>query len=129
MHTTRAPKTTAADVSWKLTIAIPRADTATVTCRLIARSNRLACLLIPSDLVHYVPQNMYGTFDQDQVKKIKAVNKYTILAANLTWLCFNAHDAPAHLVYITEHLTDYMPPHTPDEYAATIGTLVQWAAE
>ena len=115
VRNTRAPKTAAADTSWELAIAISRADTATSTCRLIVRTNKPACLLIPSDLVYYVPQNMDGTFDKD--------------AANLTWLCFNVPDAPAHLVYTTEILADYMPPHIPDEHAATIGTLVQWAAE
>ena len=38
-------------------------------------------------------------------------------------------EAPAHLVFTTEQLTDYMSPHVPDEHAATIGTLAQWAAE
>ena len=72
---------------------------------------------------------MDETFDQDPVKKIKAANKYTILVANLTWLCFNEPGVPAHLVYTTKHLTDYMPLTFPDGHVATIGKLVQWAAE
>jgi hypothetical protein len=69
VRNTRAPKSAAADTSWELVIAIPCADTATSTCGLMARSNKPACLLIPSDLVHYVPQNMDGTFDKDLVKE------------------------------------------------------------
>ena len=42
VRNTRAPKSAAADTSWELAIAIPRADTATFTCKLIARSNKPA---------------------------------------------------------------------------------------
>ena len=66
---------------------------------------------------------MDGTFDQDLILKNSAANKYTILAANLTWLCFNVSDAPAHLVYATENFIDYMSLHIPDEHTATIGNL------
>ena len=129
MYINRSPKSACLDKSWRFAIAIPRADTATETCRMIIKSGRPACVLMPSDLVHYVPQNMDGTFDANLTSAIDSAPKYTILAANLTWVMFGIPDALKHMVCINEHLVDYMPPHIPDSHAATIGTLVQWAAE
>ena len=53
----------------------------------------------------------------------------TLLAVNLTWVCFNIPSTARHLVCANEHLTEYMPTYIPDLHASTIGTLVQWIAK
>ena len=128
-YLTRSPKSACVDKSWRFAIAIPRADTATETCRMIIKTERPACVLIPSDLVHYVSQNMDGTHDETIISAISKAPKYSILAANLTWVMFNIPNAPMHMICTTEHMVDYMPPHIPESHAATIGTLVQWIKE
>ena len=65
----RSPKSASVDKSWRFAIAIPRADNATETCRMIINSGRPACVLLPSDLVHYVPQNMDSMFDVTMIYK------------------------------------------------------------
>ena len=96
---------------------------------MIIKTERPACVLIPSDLVHYVSQNMDGTHDETIISAISKAPKYSILAANLTWVMFNIPNAPMHMICTTEHMVDYMPPHIPESHAATIGTLVQWIKE
>jgi hypothetical protein len=76
-----------------------------------------------------VSQNLDGTFDGPMNLAIKDAAKYALLAANLTWVCFNIPNATRNLVCVNEHLTEYMLPHIPEPNAATIGTLVQWIAE
>ena len=97
-------------------------------CRLAYWSGRPLCILMPSNLLHYAAQNHNGTFDHKMSKAIDNAPKYSILAANLVWVCFNIIDTPQHMVCITE-CTNYMPPNIPERHALTIGTLIQWIAE
>ena len=120
-YVSRSPKSACVDKSWRFAIAIPRADNATNTCRMLIESGRPACVLLPSDLVHYVPQNMDGTFNATMTAAIEKAPKYTILSANLTWVMFGIPDAPKHMVCMSEHLVDCMPPHIPETHAVTIG--------
>ena len=125
----RSPKSAVVDKSWNFAITIPRTDNATAACREIIKSKRPACVLLPNDLVHLVSQNMDGTYDVNMSKLILNAPKYTMLAAGLTWVCFNIPNATQHVVYANENVTDYMPPHVPEMHAATVGTLPQWIAE
>ena len=43
-------------------------------------------------------------------KAIGEAPKYTILAANLTWILFHVPDAPKHLVLNNEVIDEYTPP-------------------
>ena len=70
-YVSRSPKSACVDKSWRFAIAIPRADNATNTCRMLIESGRPACVLLPSDLVHYVPQNMDGTFNATMTAAIE----------------------------------------------------------
>jgi hypothetical protein len=83
---------------------------------------------MPSNLLHYAAQNHGGTFDREMSKAIDNAPKYSILAANLVWVCFNIVDAPQYMVCITK-CANYMPPNIPERHASTISTLVQWIAE
>jgi transposase-like protein len=96
---------------------------------MIINSKHPAYVLMPSDLFHYTSQNLDGTYDATITSAITKASKYVLLGANLTWVCFGIPEAPRHVVYTNEHLVDYMPPHIPESHAATVGTLVDWAAE
>ena len=84
---------------------------------------------MPSDLVHYVAQNIDGTFDTTMAKAIAEAPKYSILAANLTWVLFRVADAPRHRVQTIESFSDYMPPGISEAHVSSIGTLVDWIVE
>ena len=74
-YLTKAPKSGVIDPTWKLAIVIPRSDNATIACRSIFKTRRPACVLVPTDLVAYVGQNLDGSFDTEMVAAIKkAIN-------------------------------------------------------
>ena len=125
---TKSPKSACPDQAWQFAIAMPRTDNATNACRLIYETKRPACILMPSDLLHMSSQNLDGSYDKEMAAVIEAAPKYSLIAAQLVWVVFGVTDAPKHMVFNTE-CAAYMPPKVPEQHAATIGTLVQWAGE
>ena len=125
---TKAPKSACSDQSWQLAIVMPRTDNATNACRLIYKTKRPACILMPADLLHMSSQNLDGSYDKEMAAAIDAAPKYSLLAAQLVWVVFGITDAPKHMVLNTE-CAAYMPPNISEEHAATVGTLVQWIVE
>ena len=122
---TLAPKLTSLNNLWCFAIAIPRTDNATAACCVIIQSTFPVCVSHPNDLVNKVPQNLDVTFDKQTSLAIRDAAKYKLLAANLTWVCFNLPSAVKHLVCASEHLTKYMHPRVLELHVATTGTLVQ----
>jgi hypothetical protein len=48
----------------ELGIVVPWSDNATVIARMVMADKLPWCLLIPTDLIHYISQNVGGGFDK-----------------------------------------------------------------
>ena len=56
-------------------------------------------------------------------KAIAEAPKYSILAANLTWVLFRVADAPRHPVQTIKSFSDYMSPGISEAHVSSVGTL------
>jgi hypothetical protein len=71
---------------WELNIVVPQPDNATVIAHMVMADKRPWCLLIPTDLIHYISQNVGGGFDKLLLQKVEAAEKIALSAAGCTWL-------------------------------------------
>ena len=60
----RAPKADAMSARYDIAIVIPRAKRATIEVALLLKTSKPACILVPTDLVHYIAQQPDGTTDK-----------------------------------------------------------------
>jgi hypothetical protein len=85
--------------TWDMAIVVPVAENAgSVAHNLLLKGAPSACLL-PSSLLHRVPQRLDGTFDQLVTKRVANAGKICFASGEYLWLIHdNAHPA-VHRVY------------------------------
>jgi hypothetical protein len=74
VHEQVLPYSNCAEISidiqeWELSIVVPRSDNATAIARMVMADKHPWCLLIPTDLIHYISQNVGDEFDDALRKK------------------------------------------------------------
>ena len=112
--------------AWKLAFVIPRADEATEVAARVLRDGRPACVLLPTDLVHYCAQKVDGSWDSKIEKMIGEAKKIQLTAPLLTWIVHKA-GMREHHVFPVQSAT--VPPGPTNGWTPAVGTLEQWIAE
>ena len=91
--------------TWDLAIVIPVAENAgTVAYNLLKKGAPAACLL-PSSLLHRVPQNMDGSYDKLVTQRVANAGKICFASAEYIWLVHDEAHPAVHRVYkaIADH--------------------------
>ena len=122
----RAPKENFRDKSWKLALLIPRAERATEVARQALADGRPACILMPSNLVHYTAQETDGTFNPHIAASIAGAAKLTFMTPCMTWVCIGT-TMERNDVFNAETRTT--PPGPMAAAGAAVGTLENWITE
>ena len=58
-----ASKSALMSKKWELSIVVPQSDNATAIARMVMADKHPWCLLIPTNLIHYISQTVGGKFD------------------------------------------------------------------
>ena len=54
---------------WELSIVVPQSDNATAIARMVMADKHPWCLLISTDLIHHISQNVGGEFDVSKFRE------------------------------------------------------------
>ena len=119
---TRHPKEALTNKSWHLGILMPRADQATTMARKALRDKRSICILVPTDLVHLIAQQLDGSFDKATQAVIAKTTKVQLMAPLHTWIIANVPGASV-AIYIGQGTT--APPGFDDSATTALGKLEQ----
>jgi hypothetical protein len=88
-----------ASMKFDLAIIIPVAELAGTVCyNLLKRGLPMACL-IPSSLLHRVPQNLDGGYDELVTRRVAKAGKICFAAGELLWVTFHPTTPAVHRVY------------------------------
>ena len=68
-------------------MVIPRPDRATADAARLLAGDRPVCILVPTDLVHYIPQLADGSFDTHLEKVVSEAKLLALTAPCMTWVC------------------------------------------
>ena len=80
-----------AQTNYDLAVVVPTAERAGTVCRhLLARGLPMACL-IPSSLLHRVPQRLDGSYDKTIVSRVATAGKIVFAQGEYMWLVRHAH--------------------------------------
>ena len=90
------------------------------------RDGRPSCILMPTDLVHYVAQKNDGSWDTDVQAKIRDAAKIQLMTPLLTWI---VHDTGLKQHSVFPAQSETRPPGPTNGWTAAVGTLEQWIAE
>ena len=105
---------------------MPRADQATKMAAKALATGQPICILMPTDIVHLIAQNLDGSTDGTTQSIVDAVNKVQLMAPLHTWLIANVPDSRS-AVYIGEAATP--PPGIERQANAEVGTIQEWIPE
>ena len=122
----RAVKETLSQQNWEFAVLMPRSERATAVAQRIIQDGRPACILMPTDLVHYTAQQQDGSFDLKITEAIQAATKLQLMTPCMTWVCLNV-DGMRNDVFINETVTS--PPGPLAVRTAKVGTLEEWIVE
>ena len=117
---TRHPKEALGNKKWELGIIMPRADQATKMAAKALATGRPICILMPTDIVHLIAQNLDGSTDKATQASVDAADKVQLMAPLHTWLVANIPDSKS-AVYIGEAATP--PPGIGKQANAKVGTI------
>ena len=120
----RATKEAALLEKWDFAVVIPRPDRATADAARLLAGDRPVCILVPTDLVHYIPQLADGSFDTHLEKVVSEAKLLALTAPCMTWVCHKT-GIERHNVFAIESAT--VPPGPAGLIEA--GTLEEWIRE
>ena len=118
--------------TWSFAIVLPRPERAVESIREILHDGRPAAVLMPSDLVHRVPQNADRTTSKVLADALGKTKKINFMHSGMTWIVSPAFNLTHHEVYAGETKTATKPPPPPGadgSFKASVGTLEEWIQE
>ena len=123
----RAPKEALNNPAWEWAVVVPRADKATEVAANIIHDGRAACVLMPTDVVHYTSQRKDRSIDQTVVQAIQKAGKVQIMASTSTWLLFNMDYEQHHILAMEP--AKVQAPGPVNGWTEEVGHLSDWISE